>query len=108
MTQIQQSWQILYIYRKSTTNCSHNLASIKSQMERASKQKEENSDKEEEEIFYSPNSMEEQNEETQSNNDEEKKKIDQLRDIVTKQDPACKVCSMLQTHTQSQGRINKY
>ena len=45
----------------------------------------------EEEIFYSPTRMDEKNKEIQSNDDEEKKKIDQLREIVAKQDPACKV-----------------
>lgn len=57
----------------------------------------------EEEIFYSPERMEEKIEENEDIN-EEKKKIDQLRDKVEKQDPACKVisqwCAVAQhTHT---------
>lgn len=75
-------------------------------MERTLKQKEDHDEEEEEEeeIFYSPDSTEEKNEEIQSNDDEEKKKIDHLREIVEKQDPACKVicCKYTHIHTDTQ------
>ncbi|KAL1554057.1 hypothetical protein AAHA92_14655 [Salvia divinorum] len=45
---------------------------------------------EKEEIFYYPNCIEEKNEEIESNADDEKTKIHQLRELVAKQDPACK------------------